>query len=44
MFFCDEEKFGSGFDHIREKDGILVFLAWFSKRWRQTCHYEGHSL
>ncbi|XP_065070115.1 phosphoglucomutase-1-like [Rhopilema esculentum] len=27
---CGEESFGTGSDHIREKDGIWAFLAWLS--------------
>ncbi|MBU2720884.1 alpha-D-glucose phosphate-specific phosphoglucomutase, partial [Acidithiobacillus ferridurans] len=28
--FCGEESFGTGSDHIREKDGIWAVLAWLS--------------
>ena len=27
---CGEESFGTGSDHIREKDGIWAVLAWLS--------------
>lgn len=27
---CGEESFGTGGDHIREKDGIFAVLAWLS--------------
>lgn len=27
---CGEESFGTGSDHIREKDGIWASLAWLS--------------
>jgi len=27
---CGEESFGTGSDHIREKDGVWAVLAWFS--------------
>lgn len=29
-FLCGEESFGTGADHIREKDGLWAFLAWCS--------------
>lgn len=29
-FICGEESFGTGSDHIREKDGIWAVLAWLS--------------
>jgi len=29
-FLCGEESFGTGSDHIREKDGIWAVLAWLS--------------
>jgi phosphoglucomutase len=28
--FCGEESFGTGSDHIREKDGLWAILAWLS--------------
>ncbi|CAJ0951411.1 unnamed protein product, partial [Mesorhabditis belari] len=28
MVLCGEESFGTGSDHIREKDGVWAFLAW----------------
>ena len=28
MCLCGEESFGTGSDHIREKDGIWAMLAW----------------
>lgn len=28
LSLCGEESFGTGSDHIREKDGIWAFLAW----------------
>lgn len=30
LSICGEESFGTGSDHIREKDGIWAVLAWFS--------------
>lgn len=27
---CGEESFGTGSDHIREKDGVWTILAWLS--------------
>ena len=29
-FLCGEESFGTGSDHIREKDGLWAVLAWIS--------------
>merc|ERR1711865_499462 len=29
-FICGEESFGTGADHVREKDGIWAVLAWLS--------------
>jgi phosphoglucomutase len=29
-FLCGEESFGTGSDHIREKDGLWAALAWMS--------------
>jgi phosphoglucomutase len=29
-FLCGEESFGTGSDHIREKDGLWAVLAWLS--------------
>jgi len=29
-FLCGEESFGTGTDHIREKDGLWAMLAWIS--------------
>lgn len=29
-FLCGEESFGTGSDHVREKDGIWAVLAWMS--------------
>ena len=29
-FLCGEESFGTGSDHIREKDGLWAMLAWIS--------------
>lgn len=28
LSLCGEESFGTGSDHIREKDGIWAMLAW----------------
>lgn len=28
MCLCGEESFGTGSDHIREKDGLWAMLAW----------------
>lgn len=30
LSICGEESFGTGSDHIREKDGVWAFLAWLS--------------
>eukprot|EP00127_Corallochytrium_limacisporum_P000560 Clim_evm16s18 gene=Clim_evmTU16s18 len=30
LSICGEESFGTGSDHIREKDGLWTMLAWFS--------------
>ncbi|XP_032234658.1 phosphoglucomutase-1 isoform X2 [Nematostella vectensis] len=30
LCLCGEESFGTGSDHIREKDGVWAFLAWLS--------------
>ena len=30
LSICGEESFGTGSDHIREKDGIWAALAWLS--------------
>ncbi|KAI8622331.1 Phosphoglucomutase/ phosphomannomutase [Chytriomyces sp. MP71] len=30
LFFCSDESFGTGSDHIREKDGLWAVLAWLS--------------
>jgi len=30
LSICGEESFGTGSDHIREKDGIWAVLAWLS--------------
>ena len=27
---CGEESFGTGSDHVREKDGLWAVLAWLS--------------
>lgn len=29
-FICGEESFGTGSDHVREKDGMWAVLAWLS--------------
>lgn len=29
-FLCGEESFGTGSDHVREKDGAWAVLAWMS--------------
>lgn len=29
-FLCGEESFGTGSDHVREKDGLWAVLAWMS--------------
>lgn len=29
-FLCGEESFGTGSDHVREKDGLWAVLAWLS--------------
>lgn len=30
LSICGEESFGTGSDHIREKDGLWAFLCWLS--------------
>lgn len=30
LSICGEESFGTGSDHIREKDGVWAVLAWLS--------------
>ena len=30
LSLCGEESFGTGSDHIREKDGLWAVLAWLS--------------
>ena len=30
LSLCGEESFGTGSDHVREKDGIWAALAWLS--------------
>jgi phosphoglucomutase len=30
LSICGEESFGTGSDHIREKDGLWAVLAWLS--------------
>lgn len=30
MSLCGEESFGTGSDHIREKDGLWAVLCWLS--------------
>lgn len=30
LSLCGEESFGTGSDHIREKDGLWAALAWLS--------------
>ena len=30
LSICGEESFGTGSDHIREKDGIWAVLAWLN--------------
>ena len=29
-FLCGEESFGTGSNHVREKDGLWAVLAWLS--------------
>ena len=36
-FICGEESFGTGSDHVREKDGMWAVLAWLSI----LAHYNG---
>jgi phosphoglucomutase len=41
---CGEESFGTGSDHVREKDGLWAVLAWLSilaHRNGHTGHHEG---
>jgi len=37
-FLCGEESFGTGSDHIREKDGLWAVLAWMSIVARANSH------
>merc|ERR1719174_2814619 len=39
-FICGEESFGTGSDHIREKDGIWAALAWLQILAAKNCSVE----
>ena len=40
-FLCGEESFGTGSDHIREKDGLWAVLAWMSILMKANEGHEG---
>lgn len=40
LSICGEESFGTGSDHIREKDGIWAILAWLSILAKRKCTVE----
>uniref|UniRef100_A0A2P2HXS4 phosphoglucomutase (alpha-D-glucose-1,6-bisphosphate-dependent) n=1 Tax=Hirondellea gigas TaxID=1518452 RepID=A0A2P2HXS4_9CRUS len=40
LSICGEESFGTGSDHIREKDGIWAALAWLSILAQRRCSVE----
>ena len=47
---CGEESFGTGSDHVREKDGLWAVLFWLnilavraSNRWKPSCASTGHA-
>ncbi|XP_052104503.1 phosphoglucomutase-1-like isoform X2 [Mytilus californianus] len=40
MSLCGEESFGTGSDHIREKDGLWAVLAWLSVLANKKCSVE----
>lgn len=40
LSLCGEESFGTGSDHIREKDGLWAVLAWLSVLANQNCSVE----
>jgi len=39
-FLCGEESFGTGSDHIREKDGLWAVLAWMSILMKANEEYD----
>lgn len=40
LSLCGEESFGTGSDHIREKDGLWAVLAWLSVLASKKCSVE----
>ncbi|CAG2234334.1 pgm [Mytilus edulis] len=40
LSLCGEESFGTGSDHIREKDGLWAILAWLSVLANKKCSVE----
>jgi len=40
LTLCGEESFGTGSDHIREKDGLWAVLAWLSILANKQCSVE----
>jgi phosphoglucomutase len=44
LSICGEESFGTGSDHIREKDGIWAILAWLSILAHENIAHPGSSL
>ncbi len=44
LSICGEESFGTGSDHIREKDGIWAVLAWLSILASENAKKPGTSL
>lgn len=40
LSLCGEESFGTGSDHIREKDGLWAVLAWLSVLANKKCSVE----
>ena len=40
LSLCGEESFGTGSDHIREKDGLWAVLAWLSVLASKNCSVE----
>lgn len=40
LSLCGEESFGTGSDHIREKDGLWAVLAWLSVLANRKCSVE----
>ena len=40
LSLCGEESFGTGSDHIREKDGLWAVLAWLSILEARKCNLQ----